>query len=85
MNAVNPDAIFAGTHLWDEIGKQRAAAHGVSVEELRDFYRKRSLLGLEVRAEDVANAVVFLAGDRSSRTTGCMIPVDAGVREAFPR
>ena len=84
-NMVNPDAIFGGTHLWDEIREQRAQAHGVSPAEIEQYYRRRSLLGLEVRAEDVAEAVLFLASDRSSRTTGSMIPVDAGVREAFVR
>jgi NAD(P)-dependent dehydrogenase (short-subunit alcohol dehydrogenase family) len=38
-----------------------------------------------VRAEDVAESVLFLAADRSSRTTGAMIPVDGGVRDAFVR
>ena len=85
VNMVNPDAIFAGTHLWDDIRERRAKAHGISVQELETHYQKRSLLGLEVRAQDVAEAVLFLASDRSSRTTGCMIPVDAGLREAFPR
>jgi NAD(P)-dependent dehydrogenase (short-subunit alcohol dehydrogenase family) len=33
----------------------------------------------------VAEAVRFLASDRSSRTTGAMIAVDGGVREAFVR
>ena len=85
VNMVNPDAIFAGSHLWDDIRERRAATHGISPEEVEAHYRKRSLLGLEVRAEDVAEAVLFLASDRSSRTTGCMLPVDSGVREAFVR
>jgi hypothetical protein len=29
--------------------------------------------------------VLFLASERASRTTGAMLPVDAGVREAFVR
>jgi NAD(P)-dependent dehydrogenase (short-subunit alcohol dehydrogenase family) len=29
--------------------------------------------------------VLFLASDRSAKTTGAMIPVDGGNREAFPR
>ena len=28
---------------------------------------------------------LFLASDRSAKTTGCTITVDGGVREAFPR
>jgi rhamnulose-1-phosphate aldolase/alcohol dehydrogenase len=85
VNMVNPDAIFGGSHLWDGIREQRAAAYGVPPERLEEVYRGRTLLGVEVRAEDVAESVLFLASDRSSRTTGAMIPVDGGVREAFPR
>ncbi len=85
VNMVNPDAIFGGSHLWDGIREQRAAAYGVDPDRLEDVYRGRTLLGVEVRAEDVAEAVIFLASDRSSRTTGTMLPVDGGVREAFVR
>ena len=85
-NVVNPDAVFQGSHLWsEEVRQQRAAAHGVPVEQLPAFYQQRSLLNAPVLAEDVAEAVLFLASARSSKTTGAMIPVDAGVREAFPR
>jgi rhamnulose-1-phosphate aldolase/alcohol dehydrogenase len=85
VNMVNPDAIFGGSNLWDGIREQRAAAYGVEPDRLEDVYRGRTLLGVEVRAEDVAEAVLFLASDRSSRTTGTMLPVDGGVREAFVR
>ena len=85
VNMVNPDAIFGGSHLWDGIREQRAAAYGVAPDKLETVYRGRTLLGVEVRAEDVAEAVLFLASDRSSRTTGTMLPVDGGVREAFVR
>jgi NAD(P)-dependent dehydrogenase (short-subunit alcohol dehydrogenase family) len=85
VNVVNPDAIF-GTGLWSpEIREQRARAHGIDPAQVEEFYRKRNLLGVEVRAEDVAEAVLFLASDRSSRTTGAMIAVDGGIREAFVR
>ena len=85
VNMVNPDAIFAGSGLWSGIREERAKAYGVPPERLEDVYRGRTLLGVEVRAEDVAEAVLFLASDRSSRTTGAMIAVDGGVREAFVR
>jgi len=85
VNMVNPDAIF-GTGLWSpEIREQRARAHGIDPAQVEEFYRKRNLLGVEVRAEDVAEAVLFLATDRSSRTTGAMIAVDGGIRDAFVR
>ena len=85
-NIVNPDAVFQGSRLWsEEVRQQRAAAHGVPVEKLEAFYQQRNLLKAPVLAEDVAEAVLFLASSRSAKTTGAMLPVDAGVREAFPR
>jgi rhamnulose-1-phosphate aldolase/alcohol dehydrogenase len=85
VNMVNPDAIFGGSNLWSDIRQERAKAYGVEPDKLETVYRGRTLLGVEVRAEDVAEAVLFLASDRSSRTTGQMIAVDGGVREAFVR
>jgi NAD(P)-dependent dehydrogenase (short-subunit alcohol dehydrogenase family)/ribulose-5-phosphate 4-epimerase/fuculose-1-phosphate aldolase len=85
-NAVNPDAIFAGSRLWsDELRRERAEAHGVEVDELEAFYASRSLLGRAVTGQDVAEAVAFLVSDRSQATTGAVIPVDGGVPGAFPR
>jgi rhamnulose-1-phosphate aldolase/alcohol dehydrogenase len=85
-NMVNPDAVFQGTHLWSkEIRENRAKAQGIEPEKIEDYYRQRSLLKLPVYAEDVAEAVLFLASDRSSKTTGTMLPVDSGIVGAFPR
>lgn len=85
-NMINPDAIFRDSKLWSpRIREERARAHGIHVEQVEDFYRQRTLLKTSVTAEDVAEAALFLAGDRSLNTTGSMIPVDGGVREAFPR
>ena len=85
-NVVNPDAVFEGSALWSqEVREQRARAHGISVDELEEFYRQRNLLKERVTGEDVAEAVLFLAGNRSAKTTGAMIPVDGGLRDAFPR
>ena len=85
-NIVNPDAVFQDSKLWSaEIRRERAAAQGISVDRLEDFYRKRNLLGVGILPEDVAEAVLFLASDRSAKTTGCTVTVDGGVRDAFPR
>jgi NAD(P)-dependent dehydrogenase (short-subunit alcohol dehydrogenase family) len=86
VNIINPDAVFQGSRLWSaEVREERAKAHGVRPGELEEFYRRRNLLGVRVSAEDVAEAAVWLAADRSAKTTGCIITVDGGVREAFPR
>jgi rhamnulose-1-phosphate aldolase/alcohol dehydrogenase len=85
-NAVNPDAVFDNSHLWDEgIREERARAHGVLPDELESFYASRNILGRSVRTTDVAEAVDFLLQDASSRTTGTVIPVDGGVAAGFPR
>ena len=85
-NMLNPDAIFDGSRFWsDEMRSMRAKAYGIDADRLPDFYRNRTLLKTEVTAEDVAEAALFLAGPRSSKTTGTMLPVDGGVKEAFPR
>jgi len=85
-NIVNPDAVFRDSGLWSEaVRRERARAQGVPVEALEAFYRSRNLLGVSVLPEDVAEAVLFLASDRSAKTTGATLPVDGGLREAFPR
>jgi NAD(P)-dependent dehydrogenase (short-subunit alcohol dehydrogenase family) len=85
-NIINPDAVFEGSGLWSpEVREERARAHGIAPDKIEEFYRARNLLNIDVRADDVAEAALYFASDRSSRTTGAMLPVDGGLREAFPR
>jgi len=87
VNVVNPDAVIRGSRIWDgDWRKERASAYGIdSGEELEEFYRKRSLLKLNVLPEDIAEAVHFLVSDASAKSTGNIINVDAGNAQAFTR
>lgn len=86
-NAVNPDAVLQGSGIWSDAWKEQTAASlGIGIDELPEYYRKRSMLARAVEPDHIAEAVAWLASDkRSSRTTGATIPVDGGVREAFLR
>jgi rhamnose utilization protein RhaD (predicted bifunctional aldolase and dehydrogenase)/NAD(P)-dependent dehydrogenase (short-subunit alcohol dehydrogenase family) len=61
----------------------------MSDEELRGllaaFYARRTLTHNEVRPEDCARAILFLASPLNRCTTGHVIPVDGGLTEAFLR
>jgi len=86
VNMVNPDGVFQESGLWSkEIREERAKAHGIPIGKLEDFYAQRNLLKTKIYPGDVAEAVLFFASDRSAKTTGAILPVDGGVREAFPR
>jgi len=86
VNGVNPDGVVRGTGIFaGPWGANRAAFYGVPLDKLGDFYASRSLLKLEVLPEHVADAVFVLTGEFLARTTGAIIPVDAGVAAAFLR
>ncbi len=86
VNVVNPDAVLRGSRIWQgEWATQRASANNTTTDDLEAFYRDRSLLKRSVLPEDVAEAVAFLASERSSKSTGNIINVDAGNAMAFPR
>jgi NAD(P)-dependent dehydrogenase (short-subunit alcohol dehydrogenase family) len=70
-NVVNADRIRSGL-LTDPMIAARSSVRGVSEAE----YMSGNLLGLEVRASDVAEAFVSLALAR--RTTGAIVTVDGG-------
>jgi rhamnulose-1-phosphate aldolase/alcohol dehydrogenase len=86
VNAVNPDAVLQGSRIWSSSWRmERARAYGIDPSELEKFYRERSLLKKNVTPEDVAEAVHFFASDRSAKSTGNILNVDAGNAAAFTR
>jgi rhamnulose-1-phosphate aldolase/alcohol dehydrogenase len=87
VNVVNPDAVIRGSRIWDgDWRSERADAYGIDAgDELEEFYRKRSMLKLNVLPEDVAEAVHFFASNASAKSTGNILNVDAGNAQAFTR
>jgi len=86
VNTVNPDAVLRGSRIWQgEWATQRAAQNKTSVDNLETVYRERSLLKRSVYPEDVAEAVAFFASERSAKSTGNIVNVDAGNAGAFTR
>ncbi|TFF25621.1 bifunctional rhamnulose-1-phosphate aldolase/short-chain dehydrogenase [Jiella endophytica] len=86
VNVVNPDAVLQGSKIWTgEWREQRAAAYNMAPDELEEHYRKRSMLKRSVLPSDVAEAVAFLAGDASAKSTGNIVNVDAGNAQSFTR
>jgi len=70
-NAVNADRIRSGL-LTDEMIAKRSKARGLTEAD----YMGGNLLGLEVTADDVAQAFVSLA--KATKTTGAVVTVDGG-------
>ena len=87
VNTVNPDAVLSGSRIWGSSWREeRAAAYGIEPEELEEHYRQRNVLKLNVLPENIAEAVLHFASEvRSSRSTGNVLNVDGGVKDAYPR
>jgi rhamnulose-1-phosphate aldolase/alcohol dehydrogenase len=87
VNTVNPDAVLSGSKIWGSSWREeRAAAYGIEPDELEEHYRQRNVLKLNVLPENIADAVLHFASEaRSSRSTGNVLNVDGGVKDAYPR
>jgi NAD(P)-dependent dehydrogenase (short-subunit alcohol dehydrogenase family) len=96
VNAIAPATVVSGSTMFPRERVQSsltkygiAWTEGESTDELRiklaQFYASRTLLRRAITPELCAEAILWLAGDRSGRTTGHIIPVDGGLPEAFLR
>jgi NAD(P)-dependent dehydrogenase (short-subunit alcohol dehydrogenase family) len=96
VNGIAPATVVAGSTMFPRdrvmhsLEKYKIPfSESESTEELREklagFYAKRTLTQQPIQPRDCANAIVFLAGDDSAKTTGHVIPVDGGLSEAFLR
>jgi rhamnulose-1-phosphate aldolase/alcohol dehydrogenase len=86
VNTVNPDAVLRGSKIWSgEWLDQRASTYKTDKDGLEEMYRQRSMLKRSVLPEDIAEGVYFFASDLSAKSTGNILNVDAGNKEAFTR
>ncbi len=87
VNTVNPDAVLHGSRIWGSSWREeRAAAYGIGPEDLEEHYRNRTVLGVHILPEDIAQAVLhFSSPVRSGKSTGNLLNVDGGVTAAYPR
>lgn len=96
VNGIAPATVIQGSAMFPR-GRVMASLtkYGIPFEEseqteslrqrLADFYARRTITQLTITPEDCAEAICWLSGDKSAKTTGHIIPVDGGLPEAFLR
>lgn len=86
VNVVNPDAVISDSKIWSGgWAEGRAKAYGISVNQLPEFYARRTLLNEIINPEDIADACLAFVNGLLRKSTGNMINVDGGVAAAFSR
>lgn len=74
VNAVCPGSV-QGPRI-EGVYAAKAAARGVSVEEIREAFRQKSSLRTLIDADDIAETVLFLCSDGGARIAGQVLAVD---------
>ncbi len=96
VNGISPATVVKGSTMFPrdrvitslekyKIAFDSSASDDALRENLSNFYAQRTITHTPITPEDCAEAVLFLAGDRSVCTSGHIIPVDGGLPEAFLR
>jgi rhamnulose-1-phosphate aldolase/alcohol dehydrogenase len=96
VNAVAPATVVKGSQMFPRdrvmasLAKYNIAySEDETTEDLRlklaKFYASRTLTNEPITPEDQAEAIYFMASDKSSKTTGTVFNVDGGLHEAFLR
>lgn len=78
VNAICPGSV-AGARI-DAVFAGKAALRGVAPEVVRAEALARTSLRRMVSAEDIADAIVFLASPRGANISGQALPIDADVQ-----
>jgi NAD(P)-dependent dehydrogenase (short-subunit alcohol dehydrogenase family) len=96
VNGIAPATVIQGSTMFP---RERVMAsltkYGIRYEDseqtevlrqkLANFYAQRTITQLTITPEDCAQAICWLSGNKSAKTTGHIIPVDGGLPEAFLR
>lgn len=96
VNGISPATVVEGSAMFP---RERVIAnlkkYAIAFEESEDpaslidklatYYAQRTLTHRPIRPQDVVEAGYFLISPRADRTTGHIIPVDGGLKEAFLR
>ena len=96
VNGIAPANVVAGSTMFprdrvmQSLQKYKIEfSENETTEELRgklaNFYAQRTLTKRPILPQDCANAILWLAGEQSGKTTGHIIPVDGGLSEAYLR
>ncbi len=96
VNGIAPATVVAGSTMFprdrvmQSLEKYKIAFDAAEDTEalrskLAGFYAQRTLTRNPILPQDCANAIIWLAGELSAKTTGHVIPVDGGLTEAFLR
>jgi NAD(P)-dependent dehydrogenase (short-subunit alcohol dehydrogenase family) len=96
VNGIAPATVIAGSSMFPRdrviVSLKKYSiefSEDESTEDLRtklaEFYARRTITRRPILPIDNANAICWLAGEQSAKTTGHVIPVDGGLPEAFLR
>jgi rhamnose utilization protein RhaD (predicted bifunctional aldolase and dehydrogenase)/NAD(P)-dependent dehydrogenase (short-subunit alcohol dehydrogenase family) len=96
VNGIAPATVIAGSSMFPrdrvivalkkyDIAFDEAESSDALRDKLAEFYARRTITRRPILPIDNANAICFLAGELSAKTTGHVIPVDGGLPEAFLR
>jgi NAD(P)-dependent dehydrogenase (short-subunit alcohol dehydrogenase family) len=79
VNSVCPGNVFEGSQIWNpQYIKACARKYGINPDEVIPYYVNKTMLKREIKGQDIADAVVFLASDKARMITAQTLVADAG-------
>ena len=79
VNSVCPGNVFEGSKIWNaDYIKVCAKKYGIKPDQVIPYYISKTALNREIKGQDIADSVVFLASDQARRITGQTLATDAG-------